>query len=291
MGAKKELFRAKIKGKKLFGRGAFDMKYAIACYMKLLFDLGKNLKNYNFGLMITSDEEVGGENGVKKLLKEGFRSKVAFVPDCGKNWNFMKKAKGVWHFSVEAEGKSAHGSRPWLGENAIEKLFEFLKEAKKIFPKEPCHKKHHWHETFNIGKIEGGRATNQVPDFAKANIDIRFTSMEKFKKIKKYLNQLAKKYKISFENLSFCEPFECDFQNPYFKIFKKIAKEKFKIKTGKYFSHGTNDGRFFAKKKIPTIILRPKGSGSHSDKEWIDIEDLEKFYLVLKEFTIKVAKK
>jgi len=39
VGAKKELFRAKIKGKKLFGRGAFDMKYAIACYMKLLFDL------------------------------------------------------------------------------------------------------------------------------------------------------------------------------------------------------------------------------------------------------------
>jgi di/tripeptidase len=41
-------------------------------------------------------------------------------------------------------------------------------------------------------------------------------------------------------------------------------------------------------KKIPVILIRPRGGGQHSEKEWIDIEDLGKFYSILKEFVIRV---
>ena len=47
---------------------------------------------------------------------------------------------------------------------------------------------------------------------------------------------------------------------------------------------------FLKKKNIPVILIRPKGGGRHSDKEWIDKEDLNKFYLVLKEFVVQITK-
>lgn len=285
------LFEAKIKNGKLVGRGAFDMKFALACYLKLVEDLKNELKNYNFGIMITSDEEIGGFFGTKKILEKGYKGKSVFLPDGGENWKFEIKAKGVLHLKVKSFGKTSHGSRPWLGEGANEKLIEFLKELKKIFKKEPCKIKNHWHSTLTIGKIEGGRATNQVSDFAEAFLDIRYTNSKERKKIERKIRPLSKKFKkIEIEEIVSANPYSVDKKNKFLKIFSRIAYQKFKIKTSFSFSHGSSDARFFIEKGIPTILIRPIGGGHHSENEWIDLKDLKRYYEVLKEFVKMVAK-
>ncbi len=290
--ASDEMFKLKIKGWKIFGRGVYDMKFAIACYLQILKDLGQDLKRYDFGILITTDEEIGGLNGTKKFLENGYSGRIVFLPDGGKDWNFEEKAKGVLHLLIEARGKSIHGSRPWEGENAIETLFQFLNNVKGKFPKEPCKDKRHWHTTLNIGKIEGGVATNQVPDFARAWVDIRFPPEVKIKKIKSILKSSKNKFKnkIKIVELIYGSPYRVNKNNKAIQIFSKIAFEKFKIKTGFISSHGTSDARFFAQYKIPVILIRPKGGGHHSEKEWINREDLEKFYVVLKNFVQEIAK-
>ena len=284
-----DLFKPKIIGKKLFGRGAFDMKFAIACYLRLVQELKNNLKKYNFGIMITSDEEIGGFFGTKKLIEKGFKSKVVFLPDGGENWKIEKKAKGVWHLKVKIFGKSAHGSRPWEGEGANEKMVEFLKELKAFFPKEPCKTKNHWHKTLTIGKIEGGKATNQVSDLSQVFLDIRYLNEKEKKKIEDYLKKLTKKFNGKIEEIVLAKPYQVDLENKYVKDFLEILKEKFKIKPEFTFSHGSSDARFFFEEKIPVILIRPKGGGHHSEKEWIDLESLEKFYLILKSWVMKIS--
>lgn len=290
--AKKEDFLPKIKNGKIFARGVFDMKFALACYLKLLKELAGNLKNYNLGLMITSDEEIGGFLGTKKILERGYKSKAVFLPDGGKNWNLEIKAKGVWHLKIKIFGKSAHGSRPWEGKGANETLIDFLKEFKNFFPKEPCRIKNHWHKTLTVGKIEGGKVTNQVSDFSEALVDIRFLSLSQKEKLKEKIKFLQKKYKnIKIEEIIFANPYFISPKNKYLLLFQKIIKEKIKRKVSFSFSHGSSDARFFLEKKIPVILTRPKGGGHHSQKEWIDLKDLEKYYLVLKEFVKKTATK
>lgn len=285
------LFLMKTQKEKFLGRGTFDMKFAIACYLKLIEDLREKIDKYNFGIMITSDEEIGGFFGTKKILEQGFRSNVVFLPDGGENWKFEIKAKGAWHLKLTFLGKSAHGSRPWEGKGANEKLVNFLKELSKVFPKEPCKIKDHWHRTLNIGKIEGGKATNQVADFAQAFIDIRYTNKNEKEKIKNRLESLEKTINgIKIEEIVHASPYSINPQNQWLKIFSKIAKEKFNIKTDFLLSHGSSDARFFLEKQIPVILIRPRGGGQHSDKEWIDKKDLERFYQVLKEFVKSVAK-
>jgi acetylornithine deacetylase/succinyl-diaminopimelate desuccinylase-like protein len=285
-----ELFKARIKQKKLFGRGAFDMKFAIACYLRLVQELKGELQKYNFGIMITSDEEIGGFFGTKRLIEKGYKGKVVFLPDGGKDWKFEVEAKGVFHLKIKAYGKSAHGSKPWEGDGANERLVDFLTELRKFFPKEPCNLKNHWHPTLNIGKIEGGTATNQVSDFAQAFLDVRFPKKIGKRKILEGLRKCLKKFrKIKMEEIVFANPYSTDPKNKFLKIFSQIAYSKFKIKTSFDFSHGSSDGRFFAEKNIPVILIRPRGGGQHSENEHIDLGDLEKYYLVLKEFVKRVA--
>jgi succinyl-diaminopimelate desuccinylase len=288
--ASPKLFNLKIKGGRAFGRGVYDMKYAIACYLKLIEELKNDLKKMDFGIMITSDEETGGFFGTKKLIEKGFKSKVVFLPDGGSNWKIEKMAKGAWHLKIKFFGRSAHGSRPWEGEGANEKLIEFLREFKKFFPKEPCKIKNHWHRTLTIGKIEGGKATNQVSDFAQASLDIRYLTQMERRKIKARLNELKKKFNFKIEEITLAKPYQVNLENKYVKTFIEILKENLKIKPSFSFSHGSSDARFFLEKKIPVILVRPEGGGHHSEKEWISIKGLEKFYSVLKEFVIKLSK-
>ena len=69
----------------------------------------------------------------------------------------------------------------------------------------------------------------------------------------------------------------------------KIAKEKFGVNTKFGTSHGSSDGRFFAAKQIPVLLIKPKGGGHHGEGEWLDIKSFEKYHEVLREFTKKVS--
>jgi succinyl-diaminopimelate desuccinylase len=287
--APEDMFNFKIKDRKAFGRGVFDMKFAIACYLKLIKELKDKLSNMNFGIMITSDEETGGFFGTKKLIEKGFKSEVVFLPDGGYNWKMERGAKGAWILNIKCFAKSAHGSRPWQSWGANERLIESLYEFKKFFQSEPCKIENHWHSTLNIGKISGGEAANQVSNFSQAFLDIRFLNEKEKREIQRYLNSLKKKFNLRVQELILANPYQIDKKNRYVKIFLNILEQELGKKPEFSFSHGSSDARFFFARKIPVISITPRGGGHHSEKEWIDIEDLERYYSVLKRFILEVS--
>ncbi|PYX34359.1 MAG: peptidase dimerization protein, partial [Acidobacteria bacterium] len=76
-------------------------------------------------------------------------------------------SKGTLRIELIASGRMAHSAYPELGESAIDKLLVALTRLRAMpLPASegigPC--------TFNIGLIEGGRAPNVIPDFAKAHL-------------------------------------------------------------------------------------------------------------------------
>jgi len=78
--------------------------------------------------------------------------------------------KGALHVELTAHGKIAHSAYPELGESAIDKLVEVLHRLHAMkLPEDPdvgpC--------TKNVGSIQGGRAPNVIPDFAKAELFYR----------------------------------------------------------------------------------------------------------------------
>lgn len=283
------LFKMQKKGNKLIGRGVLDMKFAIACYIRLTQELGESLARYDFGLMISSDEEVGGFNGVQFLLNKGYMGDIAFLPDGGKDWHIETGAKGVWHLEIEAHGKAAHASRPWEGINPFISFFSFLRDVEEEFAKNSCDGKNHYHDTFTITRISGGEAFNQIPSLIKASVDVRHTPETTKKNLEMKLKMIAKKYKnISIHDNVYGHASKTDLNQADIKAFRAIAC-KHSIITKSTFSHGSSDARFFAERNIPALIVWPRGGGHHSDEEWVDAVHLENYYQILKEWVTSIT--
>jgi len=287
----KSLFSATRKGEKLYGRGVYDMKMAIACYLLLLKELGASLANYNFGSMLTSDEEVGGMHGTKCLLEAGYSSDVAFLPDGGFLWNFEESAKGVLHVKIAAHGSSAHSSRPWEGKNAIDQLMHVLEKVRLLFEKEKA-QAGQFFPTHNVGLIQGGTLINQVPDYAEAKIDIRYPPDISPEALYAKMVEITKQYEgVTLEKIIGGSSHHVDLRLSYFQNFRKLAHDLYGIKVGSVKSHGSSDARFFGAHNIPVLVIAPNGGDIHSDREWVDLADLVRFYEVLKAWVVTTSPK
>lgn len=247
--AEESQFEAVVKGGKLYGRGAIDMKSADAAMILLLKSLAKS--GVSLGIMLTSDEEIGGENGVKPLVEsEGYSCDFFIAPDGGSNFKLVAKEKGTLWLEIKAHGKACHGSKPWEGVNAIEVLIDKLARIKKLFPKD---NKEKWVNTVNIGMIKGGEAPNKVPDEATAVIDIRWT--EDGEGLLKKVGEIAECKILQFGQLFSTEP-----EHAEMKRLRKVMEGVLKRKVEVTFSHGASDARFFA--GMPGAIFLPEGEGA-----------------------------
>lgn len=148
---------------RVYGRGACDAKGIIAAqiaaaerlrqegiYVGLLFLVGE--EKDSLGAKIANQQSPG----CKFLVNgEPTENRVAVA------------SKGTLRVEVTARGRMAHSAYPELGESAIDKLLEALNRLREI--KLPS-TKGIGPTTVNIGVIEGGRAPNVIPDYAKAHL-------------------------------------------------------------------------------------------------------------------------
>ncbi len=273
-------FNAFVEGGKLYGRGAIDDKLPAAVLVYLMKEFSKKSKKPSMGLMLTADEETGGENGVKKLLEE-YSCGFAIIPDGG-NMEIITRMKGILQVRIKAKGKAAHGSQPWLGENAIEKLMKAYFEIKKLFPETTP--KNRWMATINPAVIKAGDAINRVPDYAEIYIDIRHPETENKEEILKKIKSIKG---IEVDVLTTANHMLADKNNKYILELKKTAERITNKKTEFGEEHGASDARYFSEKKIPAAVFRIKGKNEHADNEYAELKDLGKFYQILYEFIDK----
>lgn len=280
-----ELFEMRKSDGKIYGRGVLDMKFAIAAYMQLVDDLQESLHLYDFGIMITTDEEMGGMDGVAKLVDEGYIPGVCILPDGGDNWQIQLFSKGFLYLQLRSYGTPAHGSRPWLGVNAIYPLMETIQEIQQIFKDSGPDT-----DTFNVGAISGGTTYNQVADFAEAKIDIRLTSEANKKKLLAQIEAICKKHNV--ELLVNMDGAVTDFslENPLIAPFADYIHEVTGIQVQGSRTLGSNDCRYLAAKGVPCISVYPTGAGHHGPEEWIDENAFYQFKQVLERYVDHTAK-
>lgn len=284
-----ELFTLRKADGKYYGRGVFDMKFAIACYLKLVDELQSRLHEYDFGIMITTDEELGGSNGsngTQKLVDEGYVPKLAAVlPDGGDNWNIEEFAKGIWTFDITAKGHTAHASRPWEGDSATTKLLQVLQEISALFEDQGPKT-----STFNVGIIQGGEARNQIPALASASLDVRYMSGEARTSLAASVAAICKKYHVQIEPVGGMPPLAHKLGDPYLQSFMQSIQTVTGVRPEPSMSFGGTDGKSFDEKGKPCVIVRPHGGGAHSNKEWLDVADFTAYKEVIQDFLDKHAR-
>lgn len=283
--ASREGFLLKESDGKLYGRGVYDMKFAAAAYLALVEELGPNLAEYDFGIMFTSDEELGGRDGVGYLLDKGYGAEVCILPDSGNNWHIESSCNGGWWLALTARGKAAHGSRPWEGQNAIVSLLSGLHEIQALFAdksKDDC--------SLTISQVSGGTAVNQVPDQAEATLDIRFRTNPLFDELRSSITQIAKRYHLAMVSHEKMQATTVDLTENHTASYIAVAESVLGQKIKGCHSLGGSDARYLRQNGIPTIMMRPEGGGAHSDNEWVSKQGLSDFYKILKRYVVETAK-
>jgi len=274
-----DLFQPRIKDNGLYGRGSIDDKYAVALslvfvknYLQQLKKEGKDQNDLPFGIVITSDEEIGGANGARKALKK-IKAEFCIALDGGGLNKIVIKEKGIVKLKLIARGKSAHGARPWLGENAIENLINDYQVLKTNFD---LSAPDHWHRTLNFSWIQAGKVSNQVPDYAEALFDIRYTENDDMEALFQNIqNQIKGELVVEKK-----EPLFEGGDSPYLDLLLEIAADS---EVG--FEHGASDARFLSAHGIKGIVWGADGDMSqHSADEHINIDSLYKLYDLLDAF-------
>lgn len=165
-------FSSEIVDGRLYGRGACDMKGPVAALAETLILYTEERHSRPLVVLTTSDEE-SGCSGAEEVAKSGLLKGISFGV-CAEptNLQVLVGEKGLFWSKVVATGKSAHGSRPEEGINAIQACMDALRLiTEEPFPFEVDELL--GNPTMNIGVIEGGIKVNVVPDTCEAQLDMR----------------------------------------------------------------------------------------------------------------------
>ena len=279
-----ELFKPLEKDHKIYGRGSLDDKYAVALSLVLLKNhlqrlrkQGRSRNDLPFGVLITADEESGGFKGAKKVLGE-IKTDFCIVLDGGSVEKIVVKEKGIATVKLTSRGKAALGDRPWLGENAMEKLIDDFVKLRAYFVKSaPAHQD----RAVVINRVHTGNLHDQIPEYAEASVEIRYTGKDDMERLL-YTMQKELHSQIVVEAV---EPLFPGGESLHLKLLSGIS-----AKTRVGFEDGANDARFLAQFGINGIVWGADGDGSrHTLKELVNIESVYELYRMLDEFMTLIS--
>jgi succinyl-diaminopimelate desuccinylase len=237
--------------------------------------IGLDQEALTFGILITGDEEVGGFNGARKVL-EKVDTAFCIALDGGDTGKVVVREKGIWRLQLISKGRAAHGARPWLGDNAIEKLIDDYAEIKRFFEYAPGEDTEHWHRTINFSILHAGRSPNQVPDYAEALFDIRYTETDRLDEL---LEKMRSRIKGELRE-EFREPIFRGGDSPHLDRLLEMSPG---IRTG--VEHGASDARFLSSYGIPGIVWGADGEMSqHTLDEHVVIDSIYELFDILNKF-------
>ena len=173
-------FEATIKGDKLFGRGACDMKGFLACTLAFAPIYAKANLDRDIHFSFTFDEEtacIGAPILIEELKKRGVKDGICIIGE-PTNMKIIDAHKGCYEYTTYFEGLAGHSSAPHKGVNAVEyasryvnKLIELREKLKDRAPKDSIFDPPH--STLSIGGIFGGIAHNVIADRCHVNWETR----------------------------------------------------------------------------------------------------------------------
>ena len=165
---------AEIKNGRLMGRGASDMKSGVAAMAVTALQLAEEPAGEGGVVFVfTAGEETGSE-GAFQMKESGVLPREAgaiVVAEPTGNVPLLGH-KGAFWLECTAKGKSAHGSMPDLGENAIYKAARAAASLEDFFSSAESHPQL-GKPTVNVGTFAGGSKINMVPDSARFRVDLR----------------------------------------------------------------------------------------------------------------------
>ena len=193
-------FRPRVEGGRIYGRGAADMKGAIAALLLGLEAVKHKPLRYDVSAIITTDEEMGQADQIRYIGQFLGPVSKAYFFDLDSSFGYVSVASlGAIHMDIRVKGRSVHSGLSHLGENAVEKanlLMDAIVDLKRRVVQRKSKVEAHpatglvkMEARLNINMISGGLKVNIVPDECTISVDRRLIPEETLEEAEKELVQ------------------------------------------------------------------------------------------------------
>jgi len=265
----------------MYGRGTADMKGG--CAAMLLAAEEMVAAGIPFALCFTTDEETAMVGAAAAAQDPVFKSAPAVVVTEATEFDIVVREKGLVQFSISTAGRAAHASMPHLGENAIAKMVSTLSKLEDLYtpPMDPLEQM-----TLCVDRIDGGIATNVIPDHCVAEIDVRYPPHMNTKAVLDLVKARVGDSGYDIRVLHELDPVETDPGIDAVKTMKDLVGESAKILSVPY----ATEMVMFKQTNKKLMVCGP-GSPAvcHIPDEYIEIAQVAKAAELYREYCAKMS--
>ena len=272
-----EAFDPEVRGDLLYGRGAVDMKGAIACMVDAVAEVPVEAGTISF--VITGDEEGPALHGTRALID--FMREAGHQPDLclvgeptsvNRLGDMMKIGRrGSVNIWLEVQGTQGHVAYPHLADNPIPKLVAMLAELDALVLDEGTD----WFQPSHLEVTEvdvPNDAHNVIPAVAKARISIRFNDLHSGASLSEKVGAIAQKHGGSALPIISGEPFLTP-PGAFSDAIAAAVKAETGVDPEPSTTGGTSDARFL-RAVCPVIEFGLVNATMHKTNEAVAVEDL-----------------
>lgn len=302
---------ARIVDGRLYGLGASDMKGGLASILgvlRVLSDLRARLRG-DLTFSFTPDEETGGMAGLGYLAEQRLiRADLGIITEPAQPHTVKMGHRGVLWVEITTRGRTAHGSVPYKGINAFDKMVK-VAQALKQLEQQAISAKRTAYPTMEErqqapaimvgGVVQGGVKTNVVPDRVTVTVDRRLipeeTLAEAFAEIQEAIAAIQRddsELEVELKRTLNIEASAVPADHAICRAVAKAHAAVYATEPRIVLSPGFNDAHFLTRDLgVPCITYGPGTTGTaHAPDEYIVVEDLVKATAVLAEATLELLR-
>ncbi|KAF9641269.1 hypothetical protein BFW01_g629 [Lasiodiplodia theobromae] len=268
--------------RKLFGRGAADMKGGLAAAMVALVRCKDARLRGDVVLAAVADEE-DLSIGTEQVLRAGWTADAAIVGEPS-NLGIVTAHKGFVWLEVDVLGVASHGSRPDLGVDAISKAGYFLVELDRYAKRLEQGSRHPalGPGSVHASMIKGGEEASSYPAKCTITLERRTVPGETAETVRGEVDAILKRlegdvpgFKYELRVTFKRSTFDIDRAHPFVSLVSQKVEETTGAKPTFLAEPFWTDCALLSDAGIPVVIYGPKGEGLHAKTEWVDLKSVE----------------
>ena len=259
-------FTPHIEDGRLYGRGAYDMKGALAALLLAVTEA--TALRGDVIVTLVADEELASIG--TEAVVERVQADAAIVAE-PTELRVAIAHRGFVGFELETAGVAAHGSRPDLGVDAIAKMGPILvalaelDEQLQAGPRHPLVGPASLHASL----IVGGQELSSFPASCVLTGERRTIPGETVAEAEQELRAIAGDAALRI--IASRDPLTPEPDHPFVELVGRVAEEDEYV--GALF---WTDAALIAGAGIPTVLFGPAGEGAHAAVEWVDLASLDR---------------
>jgi acetylornithine deacetylase/succinyl-diaminopimelate desuccinylase-like protein len=265
-----EPFAVRVADGRLYGRGAYDMKGALAAALAAAAQAREEQLAGDVVVACVIDEELGSAGTEQLVLTHSADAAIVCEPT---DERICVAHKGFAGFEVETRGRAAHGSRPDLGVDAIAAMGSVLTRLAELadrLAREPGHELL-GPPSAHASLIEGGQEYSSYPERCLLTGERRTLPGESITDVEAELRALVEGTGATARVTFGRDPFQIDASHELPQQVARAAGD-----SGFFGIAFWTDAALLADAGIPTVLYGPTGAGAHAIEEWVELESLER---------------